>query len=70
MSTDDRDRQLAEHRRARYEADFDPGYTRENVPTPDARIATAVEHMAFRLGRIDQKLGQIIAALNRGPARS
>ncbi len=46
-----------------FEQDFIPDYDATSMPSADKRSAYALEHIAFRIGRIDQKLGQLIAAL-------
>jgi len=33
----------------------------QNMPPPDKRAADALEAIAFRAGRIDQKSGQLVA---------
>ena len=42
---------------------FVPDYDINNVPSADKRAAYALEHIAFRASRIDQKLDQLIEAL-------
>jgi hypothetical protein len=44
---------------------FVPDYDINNMPSVDKRTAYALEHIAFRVGRIDQKLDQLIEALGR-----
>lgn len=39
---------------------FVPDYDAHNMPAGDKRSAYALEHIAFRMGRIDQKLDQLI----------
>jgi len=43
--------------------DFVADYDAQNMPSPDKRAAYALEAIAFRVGRIDQKFDQIIALL-------
>lgn len=43
--------------------DFIPDYDAQSLPSADKRSAYALEHIAFRLGRIEQSLGRIAAAL-------
>jgi len=43
--------------------DFIPDYDAQNLPSADKRAAYALEYIAFRLGRIEQSLGKIAAAL-------
>ncbi len=45
------------------EQDFIPDYDALNVPSADKRAAYALEHMAFRVARIEQSLSRIAAAL-------
>ena len=45
------------------EQDFVADYDAHNMPSADKRAAYALEHIAFRVGRIDQKLEKLIAAL-------
>jgi hypothetical protein len=47
------------------EQDFVPDYDAANMPSADKRAAYAMEHIAFRMGRIDHKLDQLIAALTQ-----
>lgn len=42
---------------------FVPDYDAHNMPAADKRAAYALEHIAFRMGRVDQKLDQLIATL-------
>ena len=53
-----RTRQLRE-----MEALFLPEYDANTMPSADKRAAYALEHIAFRAGRIDQKLEELLAAL-------
>lgn len=46
-----------------FEQDFIPDYDATNMPSGDKRAAYALEHIAFRMGRIDQKLDKLIAAI-------
>jgi hypothetical protein len=52
------------------EQDFVPDYDAHNMPSADKRAAYALEHIAFRVGRIEQSLAKIAAiietALSRG----
>ena len=52
------------------EQDFVPDYDANNMPSGDKRAAYALEHIAFRVGRIEQSLARIAAiietALSRG----
>jgi hypothetical protein len=45
------------------EQDFVPDYDAMNMPAGDKRAAYALEHIAFRVGRIEQSLARIVAAL-------
>jgi hypothetical protein len=56
-----------EVRRARMikemEKDFLPDYSASNLPSPEGRAAYALEHIAFRMSRIDRKLEEFIGLL-------
>jgi hypothetical protein len=45
------------------EQDFVPDYDAQSLPSADKRAAYALEHIAFRVGRIEQSLAKIAAAL-------
>jgi hypothetical protein len=45
------------------EQDFVPDYDAQNMPSGDKRAAYALEHIAFRVGRIEQNLARIAAAI-------
>ena len=49
--------------KARIEKDmeqlFIPDYDAQSMPSADKRAAYALEHIAFRLGRIDRKFDQL-----------
>jgi hypothetical protein len=45
------------------EQDFVPDYDAQSLPSADKRAAYALEHIAFRVGRIEQSLARIAAAL-------
>lgn len=45
------------------EQDFVPDYDAQSLPSADKRAAYALEHIAFRLGRIEQSLARIAAAI-------
>jgi len=46
------------------EQDFVPDYDAQNLPSGDKRAAYALEHIAFRVGRIEQSLARIAAAID------
>ena len=58
---------MVDPRRARLlrelEQEFVPDYDAQNMPSADKRAAYALEHIAFRVGRIEQTLARIAAAL-------
>ena len=54
---------LQARRRAIYEADWNPDYSRTAYPNPDARLANAAEYIAFQMGQINKKMDRLIAAL-------
>jgi hypothetical protein len=63
--------EVRRHRMLReMEQDFLPDYDAANMPAADKRAAYAMEHIAFRMSRIDQKLDQLIAVLTRLAPRS
>jgi hypothetical protein len=45
------------------EQDFVPDYDASNLPSADKRAAYALEHIAFRVGRIEQNLTKIAAVI-------
>ena len=45
------------------EQDFVPDYDAQNMPSADKRAAYALEHIAFRVGRIEQSLAKIAAVI-------
>jgi len=45
------------------EEEFIPDYDALNMPSADKRAAYALEHIAFRVGRIEQRLAKIVAAI-------
>jgi hypothetical protein len=47
------------------EQDFVPDYDAQSMPSADKRAAYALEHLAFRVGRIEQSLARIAAAIEK-----
>jgi len=45
------------------EQDFVPDYDAQNLPSGDKRAAYALEHIAFRVSRMEQSLAKIAAAI-------
>jgi hypothetical protein len=45
------------------EQEFIPDYDALNMPSADKRAAYALEHIAYRVGKIDESLAQIAAAI-------
>jgi hypothetical protein len=45
------------------EQEFIPDYDAVNMPAADKRAAYALEHIAFRVGRIDESVAKIAAAV-------
>jgi hypothetical protein len=45
------------------EQDFVPDYDAQSLPSADKRAAYALEHIAFRVSRIEQSLAKIAAAI-------
>jgi len=54
----------------RPEQEFVPDYDAQNMPSADKRAAYALEHIAFRLGRIEQSLARIAAAIEAVPSKA
>ncbi len=50
--------------------DFVPDYDATNLPSADKRAAYALEHIAFRLGRIEQSLAKIAAVIESAIAKA
>jgi len=42
---------------------FAPDYDASSLPSPDKRAAYALEHIAYRMGKLDQKLSEVLIAL-------
>jgi len=42
---------------------FFPDYDAQNMPSADKRAAYALEHIAFPMGRIDEKLERLLGAV-------
>jgi hypothetical protein len=45
------------------EQEFVPDYDALSMPSADKRAAYALEHIAYRVGKIDQSLAKIAAAI-------
>ena len=45
------------------EQDFIPDYDANSMPSADKRAAYALEHIAFRVGRIEQLLAKLVTAV-------
>jgi hypothetical protein len=45
------------------EQEFVPDYDAQSMPSADKRAAYALEHIAFRMGRIEQLLTRLAAAV-------
>jgi hypothetical protein len=45
------------------EQEFVPDYDAQSMPSADKRAAYALEHIAFRVGRIEQALNRLAAAI-------
>ena len=50
------------------EQEFVPDYDAQSMPSADKRAAYALEHIAFRVSRIEQTLARIAAAIEVGAA--
>jgi len=46
-----------------FEQEFLPDYDAASMTSADKRAAYALEHIAFRMGRIDQKLERLVTAI-------
>jgi hypothetical protein len=52
------------------EQDFVPDYDALSMPSADKRTAYALEHIAYRVGRIEEHIGRIAGAIETAlPAR-
>jgi hypothetical protein len=47
------------------EQEFIPDYDAQSMPAADKRAAYALEHIAFRIGRIEQLLTRIATAIEQ-----
>ncbi|MFZ3357796.1 MAG: hypothetical protein WCA56_20150 [Xanthobacteraceae bacterium] len=45
------------------EQEFVPDYDAQSMPSADKRAAYALEHIAFRVGRIEEALNRLIAVI-------
>jgi hypothetical protein len=45
------------------EQEFIPDYDANSMPSADKRAAYALEHIAFRVGRLEQLLSRLVAAI-------
>jgi len=45
------------------EQDFIPDYDANSMPSADKRAAYALEHIAFRVGRIEQLLAKLVTVI-------
>jgi hypothetical protein len=52
------------------EQEFIPDYDVHNMPSADKRSAYALEHIAFRIARIEQSLSRIAAAIEAAMVKS
>jgi hypothetical protein len=52
------------------EQEFVPDYDANNVPSADKRTAYALEHIAFRVSRMEQSLARIADAIEALIAKS
>ena len=48
-----------------FEQDFVPDYDAINMPSADKRAAYALEHIAFRVGRLEQHLSRLAGAIEK-----
>lgn len=47
------------------EQEFVPDYDAQSLPSADKRAAYALEHIAFRVGRMEQSLARLAAAVEK-----
>lgn len=47
-----------------FEQPFVPDYDANSMPSADKRAAYALEHIAFRIGKIEEALAKIAAAID------
>jgi hypothetical protein len=52
------------------EQEFVPDYDANNLPSADKRAAYALEHIAFRVSRIEQTLARIAAAIEQALSKA
>jgi hypothetical protein len=52
------------------EQEFVPDYDAQSMPSADKRAAYALEHIAFRVGRIEQILTRLAAAIEAALPKS
>jgi hypothetical protein len=52
------------------EQEFVPDYDAQSLPSADKRAAYALEHLAFRVGRIEQLLARIASAIESALPKS
>jgi len=45
--------------------EFIPDYDAQSMPSADKRAAYALEHIAFRVGRMEQSLARIATAIEK-----
>lgn len=67
MDMAERDRLIAERRAEAYRKPFNPGTTPEHKPSPDTRIANALEYIAAQLGTIARAAEKIEQHLQPPP---
>lgn len=65
MDINERNRAIAERRKAMMEGDFNPGYTPEATPPAEARLVNAAEYAAYQLGQINRNLARLVAHLEK-----
>ncbi|TDX59862.1 hypothetical protein EDE12_12610 [Methylosinus sp. sav-2] len=67
MDMAERDKLLVERRKESYQKPFDPGITPERTPPTEARIANALEYIAYQLGSIARSAERIEEHLKKQP---
>ncbi|MCV0387411.1 MAG: hypothetical protein K5821_13460 [Nitrobacter sp.] len=51
--------------KSQMQGDFNPGYTRTNMPSPEARLANASEYAAYQLGQINRNIARLVDILEK-----
>lgn len=52
------------------EQDYVPDYDTQNMPSTDKRVVYAIEYIAYRVGKMEQNLARIAAAIEAALAKN